>query len=276
MADRVRASGSPRGTQAVDHALRILDQFESSTSELTLTGLSDRLGLSKSGVHALLVSLVRSKLVERDPTRNTYRLGAHLIDLAGRRLEQTIWRTNCRSVLERLVDVTGETALLGVVEGDRAQYASRLESPHLLRVVGQVGEPIPFHATALGKVLLAQLPQARIEALLARPLRAFSPRTIVDPARLALELESIRRQGFAVSLGERDASTAGVAAPVPGRPGTMPMAVAVVGMLGRLDISASVVAVLEAARSLSAPPGGQEVRANDGPATHSRGSLATP
>src|SRR5215210_2039558 len=108
MAEPVRACRPQRGIQAVDHALRIIDQFETSTSELSLTELSDRLALSKSGVHALLVSLVRSGLLDRDGTRNVYRLGTGFVALAGRRLEQTVGRPYDASVLEYLVRITGE------------------------------------------------------------------------------------------------------------------------------------------------------------------------
>jgi IclR family acetate operon transcriptional repressor len=275
VAERIRSKRPQRGIQAVDHALRILDQFESSSDELSLTDLSERITLSKSGLYALLVSLARSGFVDRNEARNSYRLGAHLVATAGRRLEQTS-RLNEQAVLRHLVDVTGETALLGTVEGDHARYLRRIDSPHLLRVVGQQGESVPFHATALGKVLLAQLPDEQIDAILARPLTAFTPRTTVDPTDLALELQKIRRQGYAVSLGERHASTAGVAAPVLGPANAVPIAVEVAGMLGRLDLNAAVVAVLGAARSLSTHPGGQEGRTNDGPATPRRAPIAAP
>ena len=255
--------------------MRILDQFESSSDELSLTELSERLKLSKSGLYALLVSLVRSGFVDRDEARNSYRLGSHLVALAGQRLEQTSHLYE-RAILEHLVEVTGETAVLGTVDGDHARYVRRIDSPHFLRVAGPRGEPVPFHATALGKVLLAQLPDEQLDAVLSRPLPALTPQTTVDPNALRLELHAIRRQGYAVTLGERDVSTAGVAAPVLGHPSGLPMAVAVVGMLGRLTINAAVVAVLEAARSLSARPGTQEARANVGPATPRRAPIAAP
>ncbi|MCC6177977.1 MAG: IclR family transcriptional regulator [Chloroflexi bacterium] len=260
MAKAVRESQTQRGVRSVDHALAILNQFESSTATLGLTELSDRLGLSKGAVHALLVSLARAGFVDRAGAGARYQLGPRLVHLAGLRLQQSVIRGSARPILERLVHVTGETAFLGVVEGDRALYADRVESQHRLRVVGEVGTPIPLHATALGKILLAHLPPQQIRAILTAPLEAYTRHTITDPGRLATEIEAIRACGFAVSMGERDEFTAGVATPVRGFAGMVTTAITVAGVIGRLDIDASIHALREAARELSAilgAPGGE-------------------
>jgi DNA-binding IclR family transcriptional regulator len=91
----------------------------------------------------------------------------------------------------------------------------------------------------------------RVRAVLESPLQAYSRHTIVDPNRLAAELDEIRRRGVALCHGERDEFTIGVAAPVHGYPGMVITAITVAGMIGRLDVEASISAVRAAARQLS-------------------------
>jgi DNA-binding IclR family transcriptional regulator len=199
----------------------------------------------------MLVSLTRGGYVERDEASPRYRLGSRLVEFAGLRLQQTLIRANAHPILEQLVQETGETAFIGAVDGNRAVYIDRAESQHRLRVVGEIGAPVPLHATALGKALLAQMSPDRIRAVLESPLRAYSRHTIVDPKRLAAQLDEIRARGVALSHGERDEFTVGVAAPVHGYPGMVVTAITVAGMIGRLDLEASTSAIRAAATQLS-------------------------
>jgi len=92
---------------------------------------------------------------------------------------------------------------------------------------------------------------SQVRAVLDGPLEAYSRHTIVDPGRLSAELDSIRARGVALSHGERDEFTVGVAAPVRGYPGMVITAITVAGMIGRLDVEASTAAVQAAATELS-------------------------
>ena len=247
----VRIGRPPRGVQSVEHALSILTHLGSVPEPLGLTELSTRLGLGKSTVHAMLVSLARGGYVERDEATPRYRLGSRLVQLAGLRLQQSLIRGNARPILEQLVQETGETAFIGAVDGNRAVYIDRVESQHRLRVVGEIGAPVPLHATALGKALLAQMPPDRVRAVLESPLEVYSRHTILDPKRLAAELDEIRSRGVAFSRGERDEFTVGVAAPARGYPGMVITAITVAGMIGRLNLEASTSAIRAAADQLS-------------------------
>lgn len=256
MPNRVREQRTARrGVRSVDHALAVLAAFQAGTPFLTLTEISRHLGLSKSSVHALLASLERGGFVSRDARPGKYGLGPRVLQLASLRLEQSTVRSLARPILERLAQQLRETVFLGILDGDQAIYADRIESQERLRVAGEIGRPVPLHATALGKTLLAFSPEARIACELARPLEAYTCHTLVDPERMREELAQIRAQGFATSRGEHDAFTAGVAAPVYDHTGALVAGITIVGPLGRLEVDNAAAAALAGASDISAELG---------------------
>lgn len=251
MQNDVRDSRTIGGVQSVDRALAILLAFQDGTPFLGPTELSQRLNLSKSATHALLVSLERHGFVYRDAVAGKYGLGPRLAQLAGLWLEDTATRSLARPILEFLAREVRETVFLGIVQGGRATYADRIESSQRLRVVGEIGTPIPFHATALWKVLLAHFPTERMHTVITEPLEAYTAQTIVDPERLMAECTVIRAQGFAVSWGERDEFTLGVAAPVRNAAGDVHAAITVAGPRGRLNVERATEQVVQAAAEIS-------------------------
>ena len=251
MENTVRVNRTEGGVQSVDRALGVLLAFLDGATLLGPTELGQRLGLSKSAVHALLVSLERAGFVYRDNAAGKYGLGPRLAQLAGLWAEADMTRSLARPTLEALARELDETVFLGVIKGGRAVYADRIESRQRLRVIGEIGEPVPLHATALGKVFLAHLPPLRLQAVLAGPLEAYTRHTIVDPDRLLVECEAIRTQGYAVSDGERDELTLGVAAPVRNPPGAVHAAITAVGPRGRFDLARSAEQVVRAAAEVS-------------------------
>jgi DNA-binding IclR family transcriptional regulator len=127
--------------------------------------------------------------------------------------------------LRRLSAVTGETATLGIREGDVARYVAQASGTHILGVGGDWrGRATPLHASATGKVLLA-FGQAAYEG----PLRRLTERTIVDVEALGEELELVRARGYATIVDELEDGLTAVAAPVVDAAGRCVAAVAVTG-----------------------------------------------
>jgi DNA-binding IclR family transcriptional regulator len=252
MENDVRDSRTTGGVQAVDHALALLLAFQDGAALLGPTELSQRLKLSKSAVHAILVSLERQGFVYRDVGAGKYGLGPRLAQLGRLWQEDLATRSLARPALEWLARESGETVFLGVVQGGRAIYADRIESQQRLRVVGEIGTAIPLHATALGKVLLAHFPAGQLRAALDGPLEAYTPHTITAPEQLREECAAIRAQGFAVSWGERDEMTLGIAAPVRNPAGEVHAALTVAGPRGRLDVERATELVVRAAGEVTA------------------------
>jgi IclR family acetate operon transcriptional repressor len=174
------------------------------------------LGVSPSTAHRLLVELEALGMVERQPD-GRYRLGLEFHRLAWNSLARFPLREVAREVLEELAHDTGETSYLGVYDRQRLQmmFAVRVESPNPLRYIVELNSWVPVHAGASGLAILASLPEdERREIVHGRPLEAVTGRTFVVPDDLDAALAIVRRQGYAVSHGQRFAGASSVAAPV--------------------------------------------------------------
>jgi len=189
----------------VDRALDLLEGLAGADGEVSITVLAARTKLHVSTVHRLLATLLRRGYVRQNPDTSRYYAGAKVAMLAEGRSRYNELRFAARPLLESLVEATRETANLSVLDDTAAVYIETAASPQLVRLFTAVGNRVPLHATGTGKALLAALPQARREALLARAeLAAFTPRTLVDRAALARALDDCRERGYALDDEEYD------------------------------------------------------------------------
>ncbi len=178
-------------------------------------------GMHPSTLYRVLSHLEAGGFVEQDPETDRYRLGLGFLRLAWKAADRNSVREVALPVLKRLMEETGETALLALYDPLRHEMllAATVDSPHPIRQIRQVGEWLPVTAGATGLAILAFLPDAEQRAILARPLPAITPRTVTDPAQLARALAHIRRQGYAITRGERTPGAVGIAAPIHGAAG---------------------------------------------------------
>jgi IclR family acetate operon transcriptional repressor len=178
-------------------------------------------------------------------------LGPRLIHL-GESSSRTLG-TWARPHLSELVDATGETANLAMLDGDRVVYVAQVPSRHSMRMFTEVGRRVHLHCTGVGKALLAQLDDRDIDALLRRSgLPAQTTYSITDPDVLAGEIRKIREQGFAMDDGEQEIGVRCVAVPVPGIPAGF--AISVSGPTARMNdelIDRAVPLLKSAARGLA-------------------------
>jgi IclR family acetate operon transcriptional repressor len=214
--DRTDPSASPAsvrgGVQSVDRALDLLEALASSRQPLGVSELAALTALPEGTAHRLLRALLQRGYVRQAPDRK-YALGSSVL-----RLRDAGHRTLAAAAgptLSRLVDISGETANLAVLEGDLAVYVAQVPSARTLRMFAEVGRQVFVHCTAVGKVLVADLPGPHVAALLARVgMPARTPATITQPAVLLSELERVREQGFAVDDGEEETGVRCLALPV--------------------------------------------------------------
>jgi IclR family KDG regulon transcriptional repressor len=227
---------SPRyRIQAIERAVSILNAFSMDDPELGVTELADRLGLHKSTVHRFMVNLDAAGLVERNARTGRYRLGLHVFELGALVMQQMNLWDEALPFLEGLVHDTGETGHLAVLDGGEAIYIERVEARRALRVPSAIGRGYPAHATNLGKVLLADLSRERVEAIIAeRGLAAYTSHTITDPAELEVDLELIRRRGYAVDNEEYDEGLRCIGAAVRDHSGHVVAALGIGGPVTRI------------------------------------------
>ena len=201
--------------QSVDRAIAILKSFSSEKPERGVAELARELGLHKSTVSRLLITLERNRLVSRDPATRRYGLGLDLIGLAAGVIPHLDVREVSRPFLRQLSETCQETVNLSVLDGGRVVNMERfVPEERQVKNAGWVGRRMCLHCTATGKALMAYLAQDELDQILAAGLEAFTPRTISDADRLRQELISVRAQGYATAEGELVDGLNVVAAPV--------------------------------------------------------------
>jgi IclR family acetate operon transcriptional repressor len=233
---------------AVQRALAVLDGLAEAGGEAGTNELARRTGVNASTVSRLLATLADAGLVEQLEATGRYRLGVRLVQLGAAALTRLDVRELARPRLERLVELTGETATLSLPGAGDAITVDFVRSPASAQSVAEVGRPSIGHATAAGKVLLAfgggPLPPG--------PLRAYTGRTTTDAAVLAREVERVRRRGWAQALGEREEGLNALAVPVFGAAGELTAVLGVQGPAARFGPAA-----LRAAREPLLAAGGE-------------------
>src|SRR5580765_1960405 len=145
--------------QSIDRAARILKALASGPRRLGVSQLADRLGLARPTVHGLLQTLLAHGFVEQDRDSDKYQLGAGLLHLGNSYLDLNELRGRSIVHAERLAEVTGAAVRVGVLHGAEVVVVHHVFRPDAAFQVLEVGAQLPAHATALGKAILAYVPE---------------------------------------------------------------------------------------------------------------------
>jgi IclR family acetate operon transcriptional repressor len=202
-------SGGRRIT-SVARALSVLEVLASRRGDLGTNEISRRTGINASTVSRLLATLADRNYVERVAESGRYRLGLRLTHLGNAVPAGSDLRGAARAHLVALAEETGETTTLSAPAEHGAVTIDFVPSGSFVRSVAALGRSSPGHATAAGKVAVAfgsaTLPEGDLEA--------FAPQTITDVAAARSEIDTVRRQGWAQAICERERDLNALAAPV--------------------------------------------------------------
>lgn len=199
----------------MEKAVDVLFWFAAHSAPARFSDVCRALGLSKAGMHRLLLTLANKELVFRNPHDGTYCLGPGIARLSASVLSPHKLVAASTTTMQRLWDAFGETILLSVRIGLQRVCVSQLESPRPLRYALPLGTPFPLYCGSTGKVLLAMMDDAEIERYLAStPLVALGPNTITDAKQLLRDIADIRARGYAVSFEETGVGGGGASAPI--------------------------------------------------------------
>ena len=243
MAKAAKASDAHASTsarqplQTVVKALATLNLFTVEREWLGVREIGRLLDLNSATVHNVLRTLAGSGLVEQHPETRKYRLGLGLVKLAGTKLAQLDLLTAASGPMKDLMERTRETITLSVLYGNDLLYLAKFESPQPVRVASRIGGGAPIHASANGKSLLAFRDDAEIDALLAPPLRRFTPETVTDARKIRAELRQVRVQDYAVDFGGYIDDVHAVGAPIRDATGAVVASLGIVAPAGRLPAS---------------------------------------
>lgn len=221
------AGGGPRtGAQAVDRALDVLARVAEADTDLGVTDVANRAGLSVSTTHRLLRALVDAGLVAQDPRTDLYHLGSALIAL-GRSAESRLGFDHMLPELEGLAERTGESVNVGTRVGNEVLIVLHVASALPLRFDQPVGSRVPVHASAMGKAMLAFAPDPDVAVAELGELMPLTGATLTSITDLRADVHATRQRGWSINDGERDPGVRTIGAPVlgPDRPPVSAVAV---------------------------------------------------
>ncbi|MGI5269998.1 IclR family transcriptional regulator [Nonomuraea sp. CA-218870] len=198
--------------QSVERALDVLEALAEYGGEAGLSEIAARTGLPYGTIHRLLQTLLARGYVRQESDRR-YALGGGLVRLGG--VAEGMVGVWAQPHLTRMVELSGETANLAVLEGDFIVYVAQVPSPRRLRMFAEVGRRVLPHSTAVGKVLLAWRAAEEAVTLLERTgMPRRTPNTITAAPAMLDELGLVRDRGYALDLGEEELGVHCLAVPV--------------------------------------------------------------
>jgi DNA-binding IclR family transcriptional regulator len=226
-----RTSGARGGVERVAAALDLV----AARGWVSAAELAAGLGVDRSTGWRIARSLEQVGWLHHDPTTHRYRLGLPLFELGTRVLDTVDIRAEARRVMTELVATTGESVDLAIRDGDSVVFIDKIDGTQEVRAFTRSGQRARLHATAAGKVFLADLPPADLRAYLAGPLMPYTPATVTDPVALMRVVEETRQRSWAINRGELHVEAGALAVPVLDGSGVCIAALGLNVPLSRLD-----------------------------------------
>jgi IclR family acetate operon transcriptional repressor len=230
-----RGGRDPYLLASLHRGLEVLDCF-AEREAWSLSDLAAHLGQSKATVFRVLHTLEQFGYLAKDPATGRYALGLrlHALGSSAMRHEQLRWQA--LPPLQDLAHSTGETVHVGILHDGVVVTVQIVEGTHAVRMHSAVGKRSPAHASALGKVLLAYLPDAEVDAIVReRGLDRYTANTITDARALREALHRVRLDGFARDEEEIEIGLRCLAAPITDSTGRPTAALAISAPASRLD-----------------------------------------
>ncbi len=212
---------------SLHRGLEVIDCFTLRPS-WSLAELAQHLRQNKATLFRVLHTLEQFGYLAKDGASGRYVPGLRLHTLGAAAVQHETLRWQSLPPLQDLAQATGETVHVGILHDGVVVTVQVVEGTHAVRMHSTIGKRSPAHASALGKVLLAHLPDAEVEALLQRQgMARFTPNTITTPAALREALHRVRQEGYAPDEEEIEAGLRCLAAPITDQTGRPTAALAI-------------------------------------------------
>ncbi len=226
MADQTsqtRSRGRPRTVspdaqgstvQALDRGLLLLGVL-AKQAKATLTELAMRIGMPPSTAHRLLTTLQKRGFVDFDEATQDWMIGVEAFRIGSAFIHRTNLVEAGREVMRQLMEETGETANLAIADDGNVVFVSQVETPNPIRAFFSAGNRGPMHASGIGKALLAEMPQDKVEQVLQKNgLPEYTSKTLTSPDALFADLETTRKRGWSFDNEERHSGMRCIAAAI--------------------------------------------------------------
>ncbi|UUZ78819.1 IclR family transcriptional regulator [Paenibacillus sp. P26] len=201
----------------ISKAICILDILvpQGSEKEMSVTEISRELDMPVQSVHRILVSLARHGFVAQNGKTKKYKLGLSVMKYGFLMWDSLMLRSVARPFMEELCQKTNETVYLATRENEEGVYIDSIDSPQILKISEPIGLRLPLFIGASNRIILAYLPQKTRDQLLSKvdwsSVPSLKP---LNREYIEKEIETIRKQGFAMTSGEATDGTTGIGAPI--------------------------------------------------------------
>ncbi len=200
--------------QALDRAIDVL-AVVAAHDGVTLSQIASELGQSVATMHRVINSLEQRAMIELSRDSQEWHIGPEAFRLGSAFLRRSNVIERSRPVMRQLTAEMGETSNLGIEWEGNVLFVSQIETHQFIRAFFRPGTVSPFHASGIGKALLSMYDLPRTRAVLQQSgFEAFTANTILTADALLVELDIIRRKGFAVDNEERAKGMRCIAAPI--------------------------------------------------------------
>lgn len=208
-------AGDPNFMASLARGLSVIRAFTQQRRPLTIAQLSQRTGIPRAAVRRCLYTLARLGYVATDDGR-TYSLRPRILTLGHAYLSSTPIVNAVQPLLDQITSVVHESSSMAVLEGDEILYIARSSTTtRVMSIDLGIGSRLPAYCTSMGRVLLAGLSSAELDAHLGRvKLVKLTGRTVSEPAELKAVLAKVRRDGFSIIDQELEIGLRSIAVPV--------------------------------------------------------------
>jgi DNA-binding IclR family transcriptional regulator len=215
---------------ALEKGLMILERLSKSEELLRITDIHEQMGIPKTSVFMILSTLETMEYIEKVDD-NRYRLTMKLYNIGNEILAKYDIRGIARPFMEKLADKLRFTVHLAVLSSGNAVYIEKVNGPAFVQFGTKIGQTMPIHSSAVGKVLAAYVDEQSLDEIIQlNPLVRATENTITSPETFKKFLIHVRETGYAIEDEEGEIGVRCIGAPIFNRKGKVVAAISVTGV----------------------------------------------
>lgn len=201
--------------QSVDRALTILELLSENKDGLGITEISSKIDLHKSTVHRLLGTLIYKGFVIQDASTNKYKISLKLYEIGVRKIAGIDMLNASKPYTKALMEKINEVVHLVIRSNNNIIYIDKVEADNTIRMASTVGKRSPLYCTSVGKAMMSLMSEAEIKEIWDNSdIIKLTENTIIDFEKFKVELERIKKVGYAVDDEENELGVRCIGAPV--------------------------------------------------------------
>ena len=220
---------------SIERALSVLECLAHAKRGFSLSEIGRSLRIPKSSAHLILSTLERRGFLQKNAKTGRYCFGLQLVSLSRSALENLDLRDEAKPFLRSLMQESGLTVHMAVLERDEAVIIEKVEGPGFVKLASWIGRRLDVNCTGVGKVLLAFLPDDELDYLLkTKEFARHNSRTIISKSALRRELKRIKQSGYSLDNEEDEPGVCCIGAPVFDENGKAIAAISIAGIASQI------------------------------------------